>query len=45
MIPTIKDIISEQAYYRLKEEYMAKKKVKKKKKAKKAKKNKKKKRK
>ena len=44
MIPTIKDIISEQAYYRLKEAYMAKKKVKKKAK-KKAKKNKKKKRK
>ena len=26
MIPTIKDIISEQAYYRIKEAYMAKKK-------------------
>ena len=34
MIPTIKDIISEQAYYRLKEAYMAKKKVKAKKKKK-----------
>ena len=32
MIPTIKDIISEQAYYRLKEVYMAKKKAKAKKK-------------
>ena len=32
MIPTIKDIISEQAYYRLKEVHMAKKKAKAKKK-------------
>ena len=32
MIPTIKDIISEQAYYRIKEAYMAKKKAKAKKK-------------
>ena len=35
MIPTIKDIINEEAYYRIKEAYMAKKKVKAKKKAKK----------
>jgi len=34
MIPTIKDIISEQAYYRLKEVTMAKKKAKAKKKKK-----------
>ena len=34
MIPTIKDIISEQDYYRLKEVHMAKKKAKKKKKKK-----------
>ena len=34
MIPTIKDIISEQAYYRIKEATMAKKKVKAKKKKK-----------
>ena len=37
MIPTIKDIISEQAYYLIKEATMAKKKVKAKKKKKKAK--------
>ena len=35
MIPTIKDIIDEEAYYRLKEAYMAKKKAKAKKKTKK----------
>ena len=35
MIPTIKDIISEQAYYQLKEATMAKKKAKAKKKTKK----------
>ena len=35
MIPTIKDIINEQDYYRLKEVYMAKKKAKAKKKTKK----------
>ena len=44
MIPTIKDIISEQAYYRIKEAYMAKKKKVKAKKKKKAKAKKKKKR-
>jgi len=42
MIPTIKDIISEQAYYRLKEVAMAKKKAKAKKKKTKKKKTKKK---